>query len=161
MPPDCYDERLGQYVRRNINNYIVEHWEYQKKFMVFPYTQIVGNEEITFEEDEYLQFLGNNDKSGRLWMDYTDLQAVANYYQVSIHVLTTSVKNVKGSKARWTHLKPDERMKEYSPVPQGLPDMWMFHVDNTHFDLIIHKDNMLAIEGGLEQRNGVQVRLLL
>merc|ERR1712240_408620 len=148
-----HDERLGQYVRRDINSYIVKHGEYQKQFMAFPHTQMVGKEEITFEEDEYLKFLGKNEKSGKLWMDYTDLQAVANYYQVSVHVLTTDVKNVKGSKARWTHLEPDARMKIHSPITQELPDVWMLHVDNTHFDLIIKKDNRLATEGGLEQSN--------
>ena len=80
------DETMGQYVRRNINEYIVDHWEYQRKFMVFPHTQMVGGKEITFEEQEYLHFLRHSNESGRLWMDYTDLQAVANHYQVTIHV---------------------------------------------------------------------------
>merc|ERR1712240_287187 len=72
------------------------------------------------------------------------------------------VKNVKGSKARWTHLEPDARMKTHSPIKQELPDVWMLHVDNTHFDLIIKKDNRLATEGGLEQSNssGKQIRTM-
>merc|ERR1712240_617450 len=148
-----HDEGQGQYVRRNINNYIVEHWEYQKQFMVFPHTQMVGKQEITFAEEEYLKFLSKDERSGMLWMEYTDLQAVANYFQVTVHILTTDVKNVKGSKARWTHLEPDARMKSHSQIQQELPDVWMLHVDNTHFDLIIKKDNRLATEGGLEQSN--------
>ena len=88
-----------------------------------------------------------------LWMEYTDLQAVANYFQVAVHILTTDVRNVKGSKARWTHLEPDARMKIHSPIKQELPDVWMLHVDNTHFDLIIKKDNRLVTEGDLQQPN--------
>merc|ERR1712240_895451 len=146
-----HDEGQGQYVRRNINNYIVKHWEYQKQFMVFPHTQMVGNQEVTFEEEEYLEFLSKDERSGTLWMEYTDLQAVANYFKVAVHVLTTDVRNVKGSKPRWTHLEPDERMKIHSPIKTELPDVWMLHVDNTHFDLIIKKDNRLVTEGDLHQ----------
>merc|ERR1712240_783983 len=144
-------EGQGQYVRRTINDYIVKHWEYQKRFMVFPHTQMVGKQEITFEEEEYKEFLSKDERSGTLWIEYTDLQAVANYFKVAIHVLTTDVRNVKGSKPRWTHLEPDERMKIHSPIKTELPDVWMLHVDNTHFDLIIKKDNRLVTEGDLHQ----------
>ena len=52
-------------------------------------------------------------------------------------------------KARWTHLTPDDRLKLFSTVPKGLPDIWLMHVDNTHFDLIVEKDSLLAKEGGI------------
>merc|ERR1712240_234929 len=148
-----HDEGQGQSLRRTINKYIVKHWEYQKRFMVFPHTQMVGKQEVTFKEEEYKEFLSKDERSGTLWMEYTDLQAVANYFKVAIHVLTTDVRNVKGSKPRWTHLEPDERMKIHSPIKQELPDVWMLHVDNTHFDLIIKKDNRLVTEGDLQQPN--------
>merc|ERR1712240_307859 len=146
-----HDEGQGQSLRRTINKYIVKHWEYQKRFMVFPHTQMVGKQEVTFKEEEYKEFLSKDERSGTLWIEYTDLQAIANYFKVAIHVLTTDVRNVKGSKPRWTHLEPDERMKIHSPIKTELPDVWMLHVDNTHFDLIIKKDNRLVTEGDLHQ----------
>ena len=150
-----HDERLGQYVRRNINDFIVKYWPYFKDSMVFPHAQMVGNEEVIFgNEIEYLDFLKNNSKSGRLWMDHTDLQAMSNYYQIEIHVLTTNIGNIVEPNARWTHMEPDVRMKTFSPVPQGLPGMWLMHVDDVHFDLIVHKDSLLATEGsiGMEKK---------
>ena len=152
-----HDERLGQYVRRNINDYKVKHWEYFKDSMVFPHRQTVGNEEVIFENEiEYLEFLKKDSKSGRLWMDHADLQAMSNYYQIVIHILTTSVENMVEPRARWTHLEPDPDMKNFSPVPQGLPDMWLMHVDNIHFDLIVHKNSLLATEGSLDMEKQVE-----
>ena len=146
-----HDERLGQYVRRNINDYKVKHWSYFKDSMVFPHRQMLGHQEITFEnENKYLEFLKDNCNSGRLWMDHTDLQALSNYYQINIHILTTNVKNMVNAKPRWTHMEPDIRMKKFSPVPQGLPEMWLMHLDEIHFDLIVHKDSLLATEGSID-----------
>ena len=82
-------------------------------------------------------------------MDHGDLQAVSNSYQISIHILTTNVAGMEEPKARWTHLTPDERMKSFSKIPAGLPDMWLFHVDDHHFDLIVEKDSMLATNGSI------------
>ena len=152
-----YDERLGQYVRRNINDFKVNHWSYFKDSMVFPHRQMVGHEEVMFEnENEYLDFLKNNPKSGRLWMDHADFQAVSNYYQIEIHVLTTNVENMVEPRARWTHLEPDPEMKTFSPVPKGLPNMWLMHVDEIHFDLIVHKDSLLVTEGSIDMEKEVE-----
>ena len=46
----------------------------------------------------------------------------------------------------------NERLKSFSTVPAGLPDMWLFHVDHIHFDLIIAKDSYLAKEGSIESK---------
>ena len=45
---------------------------------------------------------------------------------------------------------PDTRLVGFSKVKPGLPDMWLVHVDEIHFDLIIHKDSDLAKEGSLD-----------
>ena len=66
------------------------------------------------------------------------------------NILTTNVRDIKEPGARWTHLKPDVKMKQYSPVPSGLPDMWLLHTDNIHFDLIVHIESTLVTEGSLE-----------
>ena len=46
--------------------------------------------------------------------------------------------------ARWTHLSSDLRLKGSRNNPADLPEMWLFHVDSIHFDLIIRKDSLLA-----------------
>ena len=140
-----FDEKLGPYVRRNINEFTVLNWEIVKDHITFPHTQVAGSEKIKFEtEKEYLEFLKNNEKSGWLWMDHLDLQSVANYYQINIHILTTNIAGMEEPAARWTHLSPDMRLKGSRNIPADLPDMWLFHVDSIHFDLIVRKDSLLA-----------------
>ena len=113
---------------------------YFQPSILFPRKQFARSEEIPFKtKSEYLKFLKDNEKSGWLWMDHGDLQAVSNSYQINIHVLTTNVAGMEEQTARWTHLTPDERMKSFSKIPAGLPDMWLFHVDDHHFDLIVEK----------------------
>ena len=145
-----YDEKLGPYVRRNINAYIVKHWQLFKTCFVFPYKQNTGTKEITFEDEtEFLNFLKNDERSGWLWMDHWDFQAVANYYQIKVHILTTNVSGMKEPAARWTHLVPDLRLKEFSEVFVNLPDLWLWHLDGIHYDLIIEKNSMLIKERDL------------
>ena len=145
-----HDEKLGPYVRRNINNYIVDLWPYFQTSILFPHKQYAGSEEIPFQtESEYLKFLKDDKRSGWLWMDHGDLQAVSNSYQINIHILTSNVAGMEEPKARWTHLTPDARLKSFCKIPAGLPDMWLFHVDDHHFDLIVEKDSMLATNGSI------------
>ena len=43
-------------------------------------------------------------------------------------------------------------MKGMSMIAEGLPDMYMMHVDEQHFDLIIERDSILAKEGSIDAR---------
>ena len=45
-----------------------------------------------------------------------------------------------------------DALESVSTVPVGLPDMWLMHVDSTHFDLIVKKDSTLAKEGSIGER---------
>ena len=86
---DC---KLGPYVRRNVNEYLVDNWPFFKDSYTFPHTQIVGSKQTTFKnEQEYLDFLRNDSTSRLLWVDHQDLQIVANMYQMKIHVLTVGI----------------------------------------------------------------------
>ena len=49
------------------------------------------------------------------------------------------------------HLDPDSRLSKFSEVHKGLPDMWIMHVDETHFDLLIRKDSDLAKDGCIDE----------
>ena len=116
-----HDETLGHYVRRNVNDHIVDFWPFYEPFVKFP------------------------------WMDHHDLQAVSNMYQVPVHILTTGVGMVE-PKARWTHLEPDIRLESFRSKLGELPELWILHSDNIHFDLLIRKDSKLAKEGSINQR---------
>ena len=136
------DKKLGRYVRRNINEYLSEFWPFFKSYFQFPLEVKVGLNNKKFENEvTFLEFLKNDSQSGLMWMDHFGLQIVSNMYQISVHILTTGVIGLKEPRARWTHLEPDTRLSSFSTVHKGLPDMWLLHVDETHFDLLIRKDS--------------------
>ena len=85
-------------------------------------------------------------------MEHHDFQAVSKMYQVPVHILTTGVQGKEEPKARWTHVEPDTMLRSFRQVEFELPDMWLMHVDNIHFDLTIRKDNDLAKEGSINTR---------
>ena len=104
---------------------------------------MVGSKSVTFEnETEYIEFLKNDPRSGLLWMDHQGLQIVANAYQMNIHIFTVTVKG----EGRWTHLVPDKRLEAFNKKEKNIlvDDMWLIHQDEVHFDLIIHKDSVIA-----------------
>ena len=84
-------------------------------------------------------------------MENHDLQAVCNIYQVPVHILTTGVVGMAEPRARWTHLQPDIRLKEFCKIVGDLPEMWLLHQDNIHCDLIINRESILAKEGSIQQ----------
>ena len=104
------------------------------------------------DEEEFLNFIKNDPTSGWMWMDHIDLQVVANSYQMKIHILTTNIDGMEEPKARWTQLVPDERLKEFKNVNGSSVDMFLMHCSDVHYDLIIHKNSILATEGDINER---------
>ena len=144
-------QNLGPYVMRNVNEFIAKFWPFFQDFFQFPVTVKVGLKTEQFEnETMFLEFLKSDNRSGYMWMDHHGWQAVSNMYQISIHILTTGIMNMEEPKARWTHILPDTRLSRFSTIHKGLPDMWLIHTDETHFDLLVHKDSELGREGSIE-----------
>ena len=145
------DKKLGRYVRRNINGYLIEFWPFFKSYFTFPLDVTVGLTNKIFEnESTFLDFLKNDSQSGLMWMDHFGLQIVSNMYQISVHILTTGLVGLEEPGARWTHIEPDKRLSSFSKVHKGLPDMWLLHVNETHFDLLVRKDSELAAVGCID-----------
>ena len=148
-----HEQNLGPYVRRNVNEYIIKFWPFFKAYYKFPHKQMVGTKSKCFmDEEEYLNFLKNDPTSGWMWMDHIDLQVVANLYQMKIHILSTNISGLEEPKARWTYLVPDERLKEFKIVNGESLDMFLMHVSDIHYDLIVHKNSILATEGDITER---------
>ena len=149
-----HDETLGPYVRGNVNEHIVNFFPFYEPFITFPFTQSAGAERLPpFEnKDEYLKFLRTDKRSAWLWMEDHDIQALCNIYQVPVHVLTVGVEGMIEPKARWTHLQPDIRLRDFSAKLMDLPELWLMHLDKIHFDIIVSKDSDLYKEGTINQR---------
>ena len=85
-------------------------------------------------------------RSGKLWADHQDLQIVANVYKINVHILTVGIDSPKGPKARWTQLLHDIRLKSLNGYSSKMvDDIWLFHQDKIHYDLIIRKDSVHAL----------------
>ena len=143
------EEKLGQYVKRNMNEYEAEFFPFFRQFYSWPHTEKVGSKDVTFEtEKEYIDFLKNDSSSGFLWMDHQGLQIVSNAYQMKIHILTVGLGGM--SQSRWTHLVPDQRLESFNKKDKNImvDDLWLLHQDDVHFDIMIKKDSVLA-KGGL------------
>ena len=98
-----------------MNKHMADFFGFYEKAIEFPLTQTAGNERLPFKNrEEYRDFLENDPRSAWLWMEHYDLQALSNMYQVSIHILTTGAQGLQEPKARWTHLTPDLRLKDFS-----------------------------------------------
>ena len=151
------DQKLGPYVRRNINQHIADFFRFYEKFIEFPLSQRAGSEELPFKnKEEYLDFLQNDPRSAWLWMEHYDLQALSNIYQVSVHILTTGVKGIKAPSARWTHISPDQRLKDFSTDRGEVPDLWLMHQDENHFDLIAPKNSIIVEEQYQEKERNTE-----
>ena len=96
------DQKLGSYVRRNINRYLVKFWPFFQPYFQFPLEVKVGFEKEPFNDEKgFLEFLQNDARSERMWMDHYGWQVVSNMYLISVHILTTGVSGMEEPKARY------------------------------------------------------------
>ena len=62
------DQKLGKYVRRNMNQYLVDFFPFFRPFYTWPHAQIVGSKSEPFnDEKEYLDFLRDEDLDHYGW----------------------------------------------------------------------------------------------
>ena len=63
-----------------------------KESYEFPYTERVGNENRTFQdESEFLTFLREEEDASTLWMTHVCMQAVSTMLNIKINILTTGI----------------------------------------------------------------------
>ena len=146
------DQNLGPYVMRNVNQFTVDFWPFFQEYFQFPIEVKVGSKTVKYDDEKkFLDFLRSGRESGYMWMEHQGWQVVANMYKIKINILTLLPMVGKGEpRARWTYIFPDERLSKFSSIHKGLPDMWIMHVDEAHYDLMVHKDSELAKEGSVE-----------
>ena len=76
--------------------YLADSPPFFRSSYIWPHKQNFGAESKTFyDEDEFLDFLRNDPRSGTLWMDHQGLQIVANAYQMKGHILTVGVQGMQ------------------------------------------------------------------
>ena len=165
-------------IRRDINKTKVTFWdEHYKKDYLFddegngdkenPHEEIVAMTAVKFPHvKKYLDLLRHED-GGKMWITQSDLQIVADIYQKTVYTLETEVPKGRmraeakdlereGMKvgARWTVQEPNPDMAHVRGYHEGtlneVGDIYLINRRLNHFDLLVHKDSMLARKGNVK-----------
>ena len=78
-----------------------------------------------------------------------DLSAISSMLHVSIYVFTYGDRLPE---PRWTLISPDDLLYDGNKAVLDLPDIYLYHNDETHYDLIVDRDSALAVQGPVPDR---------
>ena len=146
------DEEEASKLKKRINIHVADNWDsyYQHKIPL-PYVETSGVGEYAKKvkketREEMLKFLRGEDDDDSL-MVYSNSQqilAYANFFNIKISIFTYS-----GDHGRWSEVSPDPEMSKEAEFKFGkcIPDMAVYHKDETHFDLLVRDDSRLALLG--------------
>ena len=149
----CHSEDQFPKIRKDINKYIIHHWEllglsgfYGKFDDEGGVTLNVGGYSKTFHSEIEFQCFLDSDEAGLLWIDQIDLQMAANTYKINIHVLSVELEVPK-----WTHISPDNRLKDHTcgvceVIKYNMEihsELLLLHTAN-HYKLFVPKQSPLA-----------------
>ena len=151
------DQTLGPHLARNINLHFVQNWSHWKNFFELPFIREVGNGKSVKcdNEEELFEYLLNAKDGAYMWRGHEDFSVVAIAYQFNIKIITISGVNDMSPRVNIIEPNPDV----IGVVPSGtVPEMIILHEENSHYNLIIPKNHILALEGGLDyQRENKEI----
>ena len=142
------NEEEGVKVKKRLNNHVADHWDYYKHRIPLPYVERVGvgekSEVVTkTTEAEMIDFL-RGDESLMVYSNSQELLAIANMFNVTINIFTYS-----GNNEWWSQVNPEPEFVADAEMKFGkwIPDMALYHCDDTHYDLLVKDDSRLALLG--------------
>ena len=146
------DEGESREVKKRINNHIADNWdEYYQYKIGLPYVETVGvgkdaNTITKSTREEMLSFL-RSDESLLVYTNHQELLATANLYNITINIFTFG--GGGGGEGRWSEIPPDPKMVAAADakIRKLIPDMALYHSDESHFDLLVKEDSRLALLG--------------
>ena len=155
------DEVFGPTLRRRMNKRMAKYWHKRYKYITkcskdHPFVRkLGGGGEVRFDEPEKLiEYLKNSEEAALMWTDSEDLAVISDMYQIKIKIITTKGENDKHPVANWIH--PSEELKEYAELKNvELNEMVLLHENDSHFNLIVSKDNELVSAGSLSYRSNI------
>ena len=134
---------------RKIQAKFADNWDnfYESK-VGLPYVETVGVGEnaITVTKntkEEMIEFL-RSDESLTVYSNYQELLAIANLYNININIF-----KYEGNKEEWKQVCPAPEMVAETEAKLGkmIPDIALYYLDNTHFDLLVKDDSRVALLG--------------
>ena len=121
------NEDDGEKVKKLVNNHIADNWvNYYQNKVTLPYSETVGVGEKahTVEKktkEEMLKFL-RSEESLLVYSNSQELLAVANLFQVKIHIFT-----YKGKDGSWSEIGPHPEMSSSAKFgTDWAPDVYLY-----------------------------------
>ena len=134
------EDKSGE-VMSVLNKALIQYWDRFGAFFSFPLSHPIGvgrNPKLFNDYQELEDFLLDDVDANNLWMDYQWWQLLSNKFNITIHTLTS------GSGApRWTSVSHDPSLAMFEEHVKEVPDLYLIHSDENHFDILIHKNNPL------------------
>ena len=139
------DEEEGIEIRKMINNRMADDWEsYWKTKIALPFKEVltVDGEEVVIEkgtDKEMIEFL-RSEIALKVYSTGHEILAIANLFNIRVHIFT-----YKGNSGRWNVVHPDPASG--ASVELGAswaPDMFLYHSNDIHYDLLVRDDSPLA-----------------
>ena len=168
---------VAKLVRRNTNIKLVSNWEQYEAEFAFDkdgngsHSETIGMETIEFENvEEFKNFLRSKE-SEEMWMTQTCIQVVADTYQTKVNTLETNV--VRGMlrrgaselekegarvEARWTVMSPNQNYQNQGEFADQVQEIFLLNSSMNHYDLLVHRESPLAIQGLVVQAKEETVR---
>ena len=154
------DEEERKRNNRRVNEHIADHFDdyYQNK-IILPYIETVGvgsnsRTVVCKTKEEFITHLRNED-SLCAFSNYQELLAIANMLNINVKVFSFGIGG-DPMKCEWKEVFPDPAMADTAQFPKGLvPDMYLYHSDQTHYDLLVSEDHHLALLGMIVRVSGV------
>ena len=86
----------------------------------------------------------DDDDSLMVYSNSQQILAYANFFNIKISIFTYT-----GEEGRWSEVTPDPEMSNHAEFKFGkcVPDIALYHRDETHFDLLVGDDSRLELLG--------------
>ena len=142
------DETEGPKVKRRLLNHIIDNYdEYYINKIGLPYDVTIGvgkeKKEIKIISHEQMIEFMKSDEALTAFSDNFELHALANLYNVNVHVFTYG----GSGKESWMTIPADPNMAviDEKKVGKVLPDIYFYHLYDNHYDLLIKDDSRIAL----------------
>merc|ERR1712025_21677 len=146
------DEEECKKMNKRVNEHIADNFDdyYQEK-IILPYIETVGVGEnarlaVCDTPQEYKTFLRSDDSLGA-FSNFQELQAIANMFNINVYIFSYG-KDGNIMHCDWFEDFPDKAFTDKAVVRKGsIPDLYLYHLDRTHYDLLVSEDHRVALTG--------------
>ena len=77
-----------------------------------------------------------------MYTNSQELIAIANLFNINLNIFTYN-----GDDMMWTQVCPDPEMVSSADFGKWIPDLALYHSQDSHYDLLVKVDSHLALVG--------------